>query len=645
MISVNNLCVRFGSFELFKNVGFMINPRDRIGLAGKNGAGKSTLLKVIEGIHPVSEGEVQVPPGVRTGYLEQQFSALEKGRTVIEEAREAFSEIMYLEKRITKLNAEISNRTDYESDSYNKLLIELSEANERFILLGGDSIEADLVRTLKGLGFREYDLNRPTNEFSGGWRMRIELAKLLLQKPEVLLLDEPTNHLDIISIQWLEEFLKLYPGAVVVISHDRKFLDEVTERTLEISLGKIYDYKVPYSKYIELRKERLAQQLATYENQQKMIAETEKFIERFRYKATKANQVQSRVKALEKLDIVEIDELDTKNVHFKFPDAPRSGSVVVESIDLSKSYGNLNVLKNVDFVLERGEKIALVGKNGEGKTTFSRIVSGDLDYKGTLKYGGNVNIGYFAQNQEELLDENATVFETLDRVAVGDIRTKIRDILGSFMFSGEDVDKKVKVLSGGERTRLSLAKLMLEPYNLLILDEPTNHLDIASKEVLKEALKQYNGTLVLVSHDRYFLDGLVDRVYEVINHKIKEEVGGINAYLNRYHNLIVKSLGQDKKAKSSLQKNSESKELYEARKDFEKRLRKLQRKLELSEEKIEIIENKIQELDTLLQSPENLSPDFYSEYENYKKKLSEAFTEWEYFAQKYEELEQQTPQD
>lgn len=643
MISVNNLCIRFGNFELLKNVGFMINPRDRIGLVGKNGAGKSTLLKVIEGVHPISEGLVQIPPGVRTGYLAQQFSALEKGRTVMEEAREAFAEIRQLEIKISDLTKQIEERDDYHTDAYNKLLTELSDANERFLLLGGDSIEADLVRTLKGLGFLESDLSRKTNEFSGGWRMRIELAKLLMQRPEVLLLDEPTNHLDIISIQWLEEFLKIYPGAVVIISHDRQFLDQVTERTLEISLGKIFDYKVPYSKYVGLRKDRVTQQLASYDNQQKMITETERFIERFRYKATKANQVQSRVKALDKLERIEVDEMDNQNIHFRFPDAPRAGSVVAESIGLDKAYGELQVLKNIDFVLERGEKIALVGKNGEGKTTFSRILTGELDFSGSLKYGGNVNIGYYAQNQDELLDEKLTVFETLDRVAVGDIRGRLRNILGAFMFGGEDVDKKVKVLSGGERSRLSLAKLMLEPYNLLVLDEPTNHLDIASKEVLKEALKMYNGTIVLVSHDRYFLDGLVDKVYEVIDNKIKEEVGGINAYLNRYHNLIVKSLGQESKSKGEDKKKSDNKELYESKKEFEKKYRKIQRKIESREREIEKFEQHIKLMDSKMHTPEELNPEFYSEYEQNKNKLSEALSDWEYLAQKLEAFEKKRP--
>jgi ATP-binding cassette subfamily F protein 3 len=645
MISVNNLTIRFGNFELFKNVGFMINPRDRIGLVGKNGAGKTTLLKVIEGMQAPSEGVVQIPPGVRTGYLAQQFLALEKGRTVIEETREAFAEIRTLEKNIAALNIAITERTDYESVEYNKLLTELSESTERYTLLEGDSIEANMMRTLKGLGFSEADMQRKTNEFSGGWRMRIELAKLLLQRPEVLLLDEPTNHLDIISIQWLEEFLRMYQGAVVLISHDRTFLDQVTERTLEISMGKIYDYKVAYSHFITLRKERITQQLAAYENQQKMIAETERFIERFRYKATKSNQVQSRVKALDKLERIEVDEMDVRNVHFRFPDAPRSGSVVVETLNCSKAYGKLKVLTDVDFILERGEKIALVGKNGEGKTTFSRIINGELDYTGTLKLGGNVNIGYYAQNQDELLDENLTVLETLDKVAVGDIRNRLRDILGAFLFGGEDVDKKVKVLSGGERSRLSLAKLMLEPYNLLILDEPTNHLDIASKDVLKEALKQYNGTLVLVSHDRYFLDGLVDKVYEVIDHRVREEVGGINAYLKRYHDIIVKSLSQNTAPKPTEKKSVPNKEQYEARKEFEREVRKLKRKVENYESEIERIEKKLAKMNEQMQDIDMHTPEFYNKYNWYKNKLSEAMSEWERLAHELDALESQRPQD
>ena len=643
MISVNNLTIRFGNFDLFNNVGFMINPRDRIGLVGKNGAGKTTLMKVIAGLYPPSEGVVQVPPGVHTGYLAQQFHNLENDWTVLEETREAFAEIREVEKQLNDLNIAIAEREDYESNEYHQLLNNLADANERFQFLGGEKVEANMVRTLKGLGFSETDMNRNISEFSGGWSMRLELAKLLLKQPEVLLLDEPTNHLDIISIQWLEVFLKQYPGAVVCISHDRAFLDNITERTLEISVGKIYDYKVAYSQFVFLRKERITQQLSAYENQQKLIVETERFIERFRYKATKANQVQSRVKALEKLDKIEIDEVDLRTLNFRFPEAPRSGSVVAEITEMSKSFGDLEVLRDVDFVLERGEKIALVGKNGEGKTTFSRILMGELEYAGEVKIGGKVSIGYFAQNQDGLLDENSSVFDTLDSVAVGNVRTQIRSILGAFMFSGEDIDKKVKVLSGGERSRLSLAKLMLEPYNLLILDEPTNHLDIQSKDVLKEALQNYNGTLVIVSHDRYFLDGLVDKVYEVINHKVKEEIGGINAYLKRYYDMIVKSLGGDKQGGFANKKQKQGKQEYKVRKEFDKKLRKLQRKGEVCEHEILEFESKIGKMNLEMQNPDLLTPAFYEEYKLYKNKLSEAINLWEDLAQKLDALEKERP--
>ncbi|MFQ3579704.1 MAG: ABC-F family ATP-binding cassette domain-containing protein, partial [Bacteroidales bacterium] len=499
MISLNNITVRFGAFELFSGISFMINQRDRIGLVGKNGAGKSTLLKLISGEFSPSEGNISKPSEISIGYLPQQLILQNNNNSVLEEAKLAFSEFLKLQEELDELNIKISTATDFENEEYLKAIERISFLTEHLSIHGLNSIEADTEKVLKGLGFSSEDLKRKVTEFSGGWRMRIELAKILLKNPDLLLLDEPTNHLDIEAIQWLEEFIADYRGAVVVISHDRAFLDNVTTRTIELNLGKIYDYKVSYSQFKELQQERIKQQLASYENQQKLIKDTEEFIERFRYKATKANQVQSRIKQLEKLEIIEVDELDNSRLNIKFAPAPRSGDVVVETKDLTKYYGDKLVLKDINLVVERGEKIAFVGRNGEGKTTLSRIITGELDYEGVLKIGHNVKIGYFAQNQDELLNPELTVFETLDKVAVGDIRTKLRDILGAFLFSGEDIEKKVKVLSGGEQSRLSLAKLLLEPYNLLVLDEPTNHLDMRSKDILKDALKKFDGTLILVS--------------------------------------------------------------------------------------------------------------------------------------------------
>ena len=521
----------FGGFTLLDNINFHISESDKIGLVGKNGAGKSTLLKLICGIQSPTSGKVSVPSGLRIGYL-PQIMEHHKGRSVIDEAMTAFSEVFSMEDRIEQITVELGERTDYESDEYQRLIVSLNELTDRLSMIKPESPQALAERTLIGLGFRQNELSRPTETFSQGWNMRIELAKILLSSPDVLLLDEPTNHLDIESIEWLESYLKSYHGSLVLISHDRKFLDNVTNRTVEIMLGHIHDYKVSYSKYCELRRERIAQQTAAYENQQKMIEKTEEFIEKFRYKPTKSNQVQSRVKALEKLDRIEIDVEDKSSMTVKFPPAPRSGDVVYKAVNLSLGYGEKVVFSGADIELKRGEKVALVGRNGEGKTTLIRAVMGELEpMQGESRVGYNVNIGYYAQNQEDVLDKQDTVFGTLDRIAVGDIRTKLRDILAAFLFKGEDIDKKVAVLSGGERARLAMAKLMLHPYNLLVLDEPTNHMDIRSKDILKQALLRYDGTLLIVSHDRDFLDGLVEKIYEFRDGKVKEHLGGVSEFL------------------------------------------------------------------------------------------------------------------
>ncbi|MCD8172145.1 MAG: ATP-binding cassette domain-containing protein [Alistipes sp.] len=533
MISVDNLTVSFGGWDLFKDISFIVNPRDRIGLVGKNGAGKTTLLRVLTGEQPAASGGVSKNPGVTVGYLPQEMKVADT-TSLAEETAKAFDEVLALEAEMAALTDEISRRTDYESDGYATLLDRLNDVTDRYHILGGDQREADIEKTLLGLGFRREDFGRPTREFSGGWRMRIELAKLLLRRPDVFLLDEPTNHLDIESIQWLESYLKDYPGAVVLISHDRAFLDNVTNRTIEISLGKVYDYKASYSHYVELRRERRQQQMAAYQNQQRMIEKTEEFIERFRYKPSKSNQVQSRVKQLDKLERLEVDEEDVSRMNIKFPPAPRSGQIVAEVKEAGKSFGSKHVFSGAEFVIERGEKIALVGRNGEGKTTFARMLIGELEpTEGSVRIGHNINTGYYAQNQDDLMDGEASVFDTLDRVAVGDIRTRLRDMLGAFLFRGDDIDKKVKVLSGGEKARLAMARMMLEPHNLLVMDEPTNHMDMRSKDILKNALTKYDGTLVVVSHDREFLDGMVDKVYEFRDGAVKEYLGGIWYFLEK----------------------------------------------------------------------------------------------------------------
>ena len=532
MISINNLSVEFSAKSLFDNINYVINKKDKIALVGKNGAGKSTMLKIIAGLQQPTSGNVAVPRDITIGYLPQQMT-LNDTMSVIDEVRSAFAHIDKLKERLDQYNEELATRTDYESESYQELIENMTTLTERLAMEESENAEAEIEKTLIGLGFTRNDFNRPTSEFSGGWRMRIELAKLLLRRPDVLLLDEPTNHLDIESIQWLESFLIQKADAVVLVSHDRAFIDNVTNRTIEISMGKIYDYSVNYSKFVELRKERIEQQMRAYQNQQKQIQDTEEFIERFRYKATKSVQVQSRIKQLAKIERIEVDEVDTSHLNLKFPPAPRSGDYPIIADNVGKAYGDHQVFDNATFTIKRGEKVAFVGKNGEGKSTLVKCIMGEIPFTGNLKIGHNVKIGYFAQNQAQLLDGEISVFDTIDRVAVGDIRTKIRDILGAFMFGGEASDKKVKVLSGGEKTRLAMIRLLLEPVNLLILDEPTNHLDMKTKDILKQAIKDFDGTVIVVSHDREFLDGLVEKVYEFGGGQVKECLGGIYDFLEK----------------------------------------------------------------------------------------------------------------
>ena len=639
MISLNNLTVSFGGWDLFQDITFMINPKDRIGLVGKNGAGKTTLLKVLTGEQQPTTGQVSRPAECTLGYLPQQMKVFD-GKTVIEETATAFDEVNALEKEIARLTDELGARTDYESEEYADLIHKLNEANDRFHILGGENREAEMEKTLLGLGFERTDFNRQTREFSGGWRMRIELAKLLLRRPSVFLLDEPTNHLDIESIQWLENYLREYPGAVVLISHDRAFLDAVTNRTIELSLGKITDYKVSYSKYVELRKERREQMQAAYDNQQKMIEKTEEFIERFRYKPTKSNQVQSRIKQLDKIDRIEMEEEDLSRMNIKFPPAPRSGQIVLESKEVGKSFGAKHVFSGADFVIERGEKIALVGRNGEGKTTFARIVVGDTDAtEGELRIGHNVNIGYFAQNQDDLMDGDATVFDTLDRVAVGDIRTRLRDILGAFLFRGEDIDKKVRVLSGGERSRLAMARLMLEPYNLLVLDEPTNHMDMRSKDILKEAVKKFDGTVIVVSHDREFLDGLVDKVYEFRDGKVKEHIGGIYDFLEKKRMASLQELERKKEVEKTAEATKadsglSAKEQYQEKQKRDRLLKSTRNDIKKVEEEVERLEAEIANWDAKMADPTTHGIDLtdtkvFDNYNELKAKLAKAMKRWE----------------
>ena len=640
MISIEGLSVAFGGNTLFDNITYVINKKDRIALVGKNGAGKSTMLKIIAGLQAPTSGNVNMPKDLTVGYLPQQMN-LSDTRTVMEEAEQAFSHIFELQSRIERMNTELSERTDYESEYYQELIERVSNANEQLALIGASNYQAEIEKTLIGLGFTREDFGRDTSEFSGGWRMRIELAKLLLQRPDVLLLDEPTNHLDIESIQWLESFLSTRANAVVLVSHDRAFIDNVTTRTIEISLGRIYDYQVNYSRYVVLRQERLEQQMRAYENQQKQIQDTEAFIERFRYKATKSVQVQSRIKQLAKLERVEVDEVDTSRLNLKFPPAPRSGDYPIIAEGVGKNYGSHVVFSNATFTIKRGEKVAFVGKNGEGKSTLVKCIMGEIPYTGTLKIGHNVKIGYFAQNQASLLDESITVFDTIDRVAVGDIRTKIRDILGAFMFGGEASDKKVKVLSGGEKTRLAMIRLLLEPVNLLILDEPTNHLDMRTKDVLKQAIRDFNGTVILVSHDREFLDGLVSKVYEFGGGQVREHLGGIYDFLESRKLDSLRELeqratvsktekdGNISKDSASSAKSEDSKLSYGEQKEFARRLRKAEKVVADIESEIAGLEKRIAEVEEKLATPDGAADtSLYELHGQLKKQLDDVMWKW-----------------
>lgn len=643
MISIEQLTVEFGGSPLFDNIGFLINPKDKIALVGKNGAGKTTLLKLIAGKQNPTSGKIVIPSDLTIGYLPQHMIHSD-GTTVLEEAEKAFEHITRIQEDIERYANELAVRTDYDSAEYLQIIEKHSRASEHFLIINPGNFQAEIEKTLLGLGFLRTDFNRPCSEFSGGWRMRIELAKILLQDPDVLLLDEPTNHLDIESIQWLENFLITSGSAVLLVSHDRAFIDAVTNRTIEISLGKIYDYNTNYSHYIELRKERHEQQVRAYENQQKMIQDTEDFIERFRYKATKAVQVQSRIKQLEKIERIEVDLEDNSSLRLKFPPSPRSGSIPVEIENLSKAYGSHLVLDNIGLIVNRGEKVAFVGKNGEGKSTLVKCILNEINYSGILKLGHNVKIGYFAQNQASLLDESLTVFQTIDNVAVGDIRTKIRDILGAFMFGGEASDKKVKVLSGGERSRLAMIRLLLEPVNLLILDEPTNHLDMRSKDVLKEAIKVFDGTAIIVSHDREFLDGLVTKVYEFGEKKVREHMGGIYDFLKKkkIENLNELGLSQSQTTVDEVpveKEVSENKLSYEARKELNRKIRKAEKDVEQAESAVEKLESEISEMQSQLENPDKASdPEFIMLLQKKERELEQKMYEWEILAEKLDEL-------
>lgn len=644
MISVQNLRVEFSSKPLLDDISFVINKKDKIALVGKNGAGKSTMLKIIAGMQQPTGGVVAMPAETTVGYLPQQMRIADE-TTVLAEVSKAFDHVKALEQELERLNSELAERSDYDSDDYQKLVERVSHKTDVLTMLRTDNHEAELEKTLIGLGFERSDFGRATSEFSGGWRMRLEIAKLLLTRPDVLLLDEPTNHLDIDSIQWLETFLKNYHGAVMVVSHDRAFIDNVTTRTIEISLGKIYDYNVNYSHFVELRKERLEQQMRAYENQQKLIHDTEEFIERFRYKATKAVQVQSRIKQLDKIERIEVDQVDTSRLRLKFPPAPRSGDYPVIAEDVAKNYGDLQVFSGVTFTIKRGEKVAFVGKNGAGKSTLVKCIMNEIPFDGNLKIGHNVKIGYFAQNQAQLLDESITVYDTIDYVATGDMRTRINDLLGAFMFGGEESDKKVKVLSGGERSRLAMMRLLLQPVNLLIMDEPTNHLDMRTKDILKDAIKDFDGTVIVVSHDRDFLDGLVEKVYEFGGGKVREHLCGIYEFLEHKKIATLAELERKEKpvvsANESVEEVKQSKLDYLEQKEFNRTLKQAQKRVATLESRINELESEIKEIEEKLSTGAAGDPDIYNRHARCTGELEATMQEWETASEELELINQQ----
>ena len=644
MISANNISVYFGGQELFDKVSFMVNKGDRIGLVGKNGAGKSTLLRILSGEQSPNEGSISTPNDSTLGYLRQDLD-FEEGRTVQQEAELAFKEIKELEEKINAINLEMSERTDYETEGYMQLITDVNELNERYVLLGGYTIQSEMSQVLLGLGFQLDDFSRQTNEFSGGWRMRLELAKILLSKPDVLLLDEPTNHLDIESIVWLESWLKNYSGAVVLVSHDRAFLDAVTNRTIDLILGKANDYKASYSKYIELRKDRQEKQIQSKKNQDKEVKQTKMLIDKFRYKKSKAAFAQSLIKKLDKMEMVKVEQDETANMHFKFPPAPHSGKVTLKVNEVSKSYDELEVLKGIDLLLERGEKIAFVGKNGEGKTTLAKIIVGSIPFEGQVEYGHQVKVGYYAQNQSELLDENKTILQVVEDAADEHSRPRVRDMLGSFLFSGDAAQKKIKVLSGGERARVALCKLLLEPVNLLIMDEPTNHLDMVSKDILKNALNNYDGTLIIVSHDRDFLQGLSEKVYEFKDQGIKEYLGDINEFLNAKKVMDFKQFELENKQKSSSpkSKDSDNKISYQERKQLDKDIKKTSNKVGNLERSVEALEKELKALDAELSQPDRYKElssqsGFFESYQEKQQQLAQYMSDWEQNLERLEEL-------
>ena len=644
MISANNISVFFGGQELFDNVSFMVNKGDRIGLVGKNGAGKSTLLRILSGEQSPNEGSISTPNDSTLGYLRQDLD-FEEGRTVQQEAELAFKEIKELEEKINAINLEMSERADYETESYMQLITDLNELNERYGLLGGYTIQSEMSQVLLGLGFQLDDFSRQTNEFSGGWRMRLELAKILLSKPDVLLLDEPTNHLDIESIVWLESWLKNYSGAVVLVSHDRAFLDAVTNRTIDLILGKANDYKASYSKYVELRKDRQEKQIQSKKNQDKEVKQTKMLIDKFRYKKSKAAFAQSLIKKLDKMEMIEVEQDETATMHFKFPPAPHSGKVTLKVNEVSKSYDELEVLKGIDLLLERGEKIAFVGKNGEGKTTLAKIIVNSIPFEGQVEYGHQVKVGYYAQNQSDLLDENKTILQVVEDAANEHSRPRVRDMLGSFLFSGDAAQKKIKVLSGGERARVALCKLLLEPVNLLIMDEPTNHLDMVSKDILKNALNNYDGTLIIVSHDRDFLQGLSEKVYEFKDHGIKEYLGDINEFLNAKKVMDFKQfeLENKQKASSPKSKDSENKISYQERKQLDKDIKKTSNKVVNLERSVEALEKELKALDAELSQPDRYKElssqaGFFESYQEKQQQLAQYMSDWEQNLERLEEL-------